>query len=555
MGENSPAARTHLQGSDSMKLPTYYLPESRNGLVRVHVERFKAFHQRVDIDLHPITVIAGANSSGKSALIQSLLLAKQTLITPYHSRTEMEHALIFDGDLVRCADFHELVAGSPQDGGDGIRLGFTWQLDEYETDDFVDVIQRYLPPNVPLTGSDTDNVPSTGSGTGLRSSVSGRNVFVDLDVTLQYDTTKQVVVVHECILTCTFQREEMRNQSFTLGMQYDQDNDAWHTTLNAIHGKKTEFFRSFMRFYRFVPTRASLFEEKPDKTHRPVDIENIPLLPWLQQELIDNLSYLGPLRSAPQRVYVRRNVAELDIGTAGEYTIQQLHSHWNDDITFVDVPDNIEGYRPEHLKPKDMPLGDAVQAALCVMGMQQKLTIERHSQSYEVWFSLLSDPDTSVPITDVGFGISQILPVIALGLLSNTHSILIFEQPEIHLHPSVQAGLADFLFCLARTGRRVLIETHSDHLINRLRRRVAEDKTNRLHNLLNLLFVSPPNANHHSATVEQAKIDRFGQIENWPPGFLAESPDEARKIVVASADKMIEEEEVEDKEHYLECVL
>jgi len=177
--------------------------------------------------------------------------------------------------------------------------------------------------------------------------------------------------------------------------------------------------------------------------------------------------------------------------------------------------------------------------------MGQLLKIAKHGESYEASLNLLSRPKTYAFITEVGFGVSQILPIITLGLLSPTDSILIFEQPEIHLHPRAQAGLAEFLLCLARTGRRILVETHSDHLINRLRRRAAEDETDTFGAMVNILFVTPPTTDGEGAKIERARINKYGDIENWPPSFLADAAQDARAIMLAGSNKRIREQRQE----------
>ncbi len=114
--------------------------------------------------------------------------------------------------------------------------------------------------------------------------------------------------------------------------------------------------------------------------------------------------------------------------------------------------------------------------------------------------------------------------------------ILILEQPEIHLHPRAQARLAELLVCLARTGRRIIIETHSDHLINRLRRVVAEDLSNQLSDFVSIVFVQPPHLKE-GAKLEPLRVNKEGVIENWPPGFLAETAEDSKAIVKAQIRK------------------
>jgi predicted ATPase len=96
------------------------------------------------------------------------------------------------------------------------------------------------------------------------------------------------------------------------------------------------------------------------------------------------------------------------------------------------------------------------------------------SRIYEV--RLQRTPDSpEVAFTDIGFGVSQVLPVITLCYYVPERSILILEQPEIHLHPTVQMALADAIIDAVKTRSiQVIIESHSEHFLLRLQRRIAE---------------------------------------------------------------------------------
>jgi Uncharacterized conserved protein len=137
-------------------------------------------------------------------------------------------------------------------------------------------------------------------------------------------------------------------------------------------------------------------------------------------------------------------------------------------------------------------------------------------------------------ITDVGFGISQILPVIVQGFLSFDGSLTMIEQPEIHLHPKMQADLAD-LFIDVVTGsspqksllrkqpnfipkKYLLIETHSEYLLRRLRRRISEGKISA--NDVAIYFIVPPNDANTSAEIQEKKVSEDGAFE-WPEDFYA----------------------------------
>ncbi len=115
--------------------------------------------------------------------------------------------------------------------------------------------------------------------------------------------------------------------------------------------------------------------------------------------------------------------------------------------------------------------------------------------------------------------------------------MLLLEQPEIHLHPRLQAMLAEFLLCTAQVGKTVIVETHSDHLINRLRRCIAEDETGTLADMVSILFVHPGTEDNPSSYVEALEIDETGNIVNWPPDFLSEAANESLAILRASQQK------------------
>lgn len=127
-----------------------------------------------------------------------------------------------------------------------------------------------------------------------------------------------------------------------------------------------------------------------------------------------------------------------------------------------------------------------------------------------------------VALPDVGFGVSQVLPIIVECLRAKPGETIILEQPEIHLHPKVQVTLADFLIARAADGVRVIIETHSDHLIKRLGRRIAEDSVPEIDEMISIYFIDE---GLYGANCERIEINDFGEVVNWPVGFFDENED------------------------------
>lgn len=131
----------------------------------------------------------------------------------------------------------------------------------------------------------------------------------------------------------------------------------------------------------------------------------------------------------------------------------------------------------------------------------------------------------SLDITDVGFGISQVLPVIVQGFLSSANSLTIIEQPEIHLHPKMQADLSDLFIDIIYDEKKkpfkfLIIETHSEYLLKRLRRRMAEGKISPK-NVSIYFFCAEDDSNEESANrIEEKIIGNEGGFE-WPKNFYS----------------------------------
>ena len=136
---------------------------------------------------------------------------------------------------------------------------------------------------------------------------------------------------------------------------------------------------------------------------------------------------------------------------------------------------------------------------------------------YKIDVRLSGERSENLP--NVGVGVSQVLPILVSALLSREKSVLIYEQPELHLHPKTQAMLADFFFSLTLTGRQCIIETHSEHIVNRLRYLAARHRgdVNPISRDTAIYFASKEN---EQSQYKKIPINQFGDIEEWPKDFF-----------------------------------
>ena len=143
-------------------------------------------------------------------------------------------------------------------------------------------------------------------------------------------------------------------------------------------------------------------------------------------------------------------------------------------------------------------------------------------------------------LADVGFGVSQVLPVITILLMAPLGSIVLLEQPELHLHPNAQSALADLLIHVAdKRNLQLIIESHSEHIVRRLQRRIAEgESTSAKPENIKMYFCQSDPAGSIAAEVE---IDRFGQIPIWPENFLGDISGDIHNMARAAIQRRSQE--------------
>jgi predicted ATPase len=232
----------------------------------------------------------------------------------------------------------------------------------------------------------------------------------------------------------------------------------------------------------------------------------------VRRDLSDEIHYLNSFREPPARVYTTGQTTGTTLEPDGSNFAEVLWRLGDEPVDFVHP-----GIGEKHL-PLDQMTAYVLRE---VLNLRQAVRVEEAaSDILQIEVETLGSQPYTVTLADVGLGYNQILPVVVQGLLTPTGGLVIFEQPEIHLHPDVQAKLVTFLVGLARSGRRVLVETHSSHMIEYLCLEIVQDPTNWLADHAQALFVHAPDEDHPGARIEPIEITPYGEILNWPPNFL-----------------------------------
>ncbi|MDM8550299.1 DUF3696 domain-containing protein [Desulfobacterales bacterium HSG2] len=249
----------------------------------------------------------------------------------------------------------------------------------------------------------------------------------------------------------------------------------------------------------------------------------------LLRYVFSSYSYIGPLREEPSRRYVYEDEV-LEIGIKGENAAHIFLAEKENKIRKHFFYDETEDW---FFQKREVSLSEGVQDwldSMCIKSLKPE-------PAHEIIYLKLDAGDqnqTRVNIADVGFGVSQVFPIILEGLRMPIGNTLILEQPEIHLHPKLQMQIADYCIALALSEKKVIAETHSDHIINRLVRRIVEDETGRLRELIGIYFIRP---SQDGAFFEEVIIDDKRGIVNWPEEFFDQFSSEQQKIMKAGLAK------------------
>lgn len=227
---------------------------------------------------------------------------------------------------------------------------------------------------------------------------------------------------------------------------------------------------------------------------------------------LSHLLHVSTERIGPRETYDADPGAPEDswrLGPAGEFTAWLLHQRQDADVA--------SALCQEHAPPK---LLRQVEAWLGVFFPGAGLEVKRIPGTNLVTLRLRTNPSGNFHRPqNVGYGLTHVLPIFVGALAVEAEGVLIVENPETHLHPSAQALMGGFLARVAAAGRQVIIESHSDHVLNGIRRSVKDGVLGP--DQLGLHFFNRrPQQADDPAHVISPSVDKNGRVDHWPKGFF-----------------------------------
>jgi len=282
---------------------------------------------------------------------------------------------------------------------------------------------------------------------------------------------------------------------------------------------------------------AAFKEGKPTRfvvVPNPLPSDVMDGIMYLDYFFTNGLKYLGPLRDEPKALYsLATGIDPSDVGLRGEYTAAVLDLHKGKRIRYLPT----SSFQSPDVKPTTSmrTLEAAVTDWLLYLGVAESvMTVDKGKLGHEL---KVVPPGMTQPhdLTHVGVGVSQVLPILVMCLLADPDTTMVFEQPELHLHPRVQTLLGDFFLSMSLIGKQCVLETHSEYLINRLRfRAAAEKEKSELAKAIKMYFVEKRG---DTSNFRSVVVNEFGAIADWPDGFFDQSQSEAEQILRAATRK------------------
>jgi len=524
------------------------------------IQNFKPILDSGELQLKPVTILAGRNSSGKSSLIQSILMIAQTLSNPLPER-----ALLPNERIVQLGTYYDVLCKFSNSHKLNVQFALTLHSKSVSQD-----VYEILRCDVKVTFNSSSGINKPISIPGVASEVQIESFTGIFDWFFTPTLDNLIHLATEEIIWDSKRSGSMMSYGFRFNKIYEEELAHYLKDVQSRASKKIdeafkfgkhiyigEFFEhelpiSFLetltgvpRFivtpYHFLPEDVEFIKDtafiKANESFNDVIEEMVQddfvvaklsdNIKWITRFFSSQIRYLGPLRADPgttERSFAPTSQLD-DVGFKGEYAAVVYHHN---------RPVQINWCSPYTGQVQQGTLQEALNVWVDYLDIANQVMTEAAGSLGIAWKVITKKGQEPRTLSEVGVGISQVLPILVMGLLSPEDTLLLVEQPELHLHPRVQARLGDFFMGLAKCGKQCLIETHSENLVSQLRYHIVQsggmDKSDCM-----IYFVDQDEQG--AAKFEPVQISPQGNILNWPDGFFDETMLQEDRITRASLKK------------------
>ncbi len=521
-------------------------------ITEIELKNVRIFDEKgIKFSLPELSIFCGTNSSGKSTILKSLLLLRQSQGIQESSGTP-QGRLRFVGSQVDLGNYSSFVFNGEthRDMSIGITIEDKMPVRTYSrlrslngetdinTNEDKSNIKYHLKTHFTFTTASSSQELSQEDDDIL--AIAG-----DEDVVSSYalpaivkSSTYEIVVNDEILLSwkvlLASDSTQKLKYEILLPENYIKDIGGPFEKMKFEHSEETGFVSTSAVLNGLLPRSlvGKISSTTENKNSDAKDDEKwglFPLPPLIDSALGDwhramhNIHYLGPLRSPARRHYIANLDARPSLDTTGDFLPYILRDKDKDNEPLVTnmLPGDSTTTREKlstslnswlyYLRVGDKPPKDIKCEEIAVSTLKGVLV--------EFDMKTVSGKG-SFPLADSGFGYSQVLPILVRGLLARPNSLLIVEQPELHLNPALHVRIAEFFVAMAKAGKQIIIETHSEHIVNTVRVLSAEDETGKLSSKSSIFFVSVEKS---KISVRELSIKSDGTVPDWPANFFGEA--------------------------------
>lgn len=488
--------------------------EDMGMLKSIGLENYKCFKDETTINIAPLTVLCGVNSSGKSSILKSLLMLKQSYEneSPYNE-------MLFTGEYVDNGFFDDIIY---HDNINDIADSDTFKI----SNTFI------LRDNSDNNGYSLRKRQDSSSFRELKRIYRQKYRPVDcFEMKITVEVAKHIhkekslssYIENNYIKKFLLEINPKHNDSYT----YDRASTIRITKTNSSDN------RNYSICYEHLPNNYGIFQDGIftctcyfSKMH----LSNI-----YQKEMNDNvkairpillsvcnivalqysgIDFIAPLRHNPERSYLIKGNVD-SVGITGE-DMPILLAKIKDNSIWTDL------YCPYREKSGVMNSSDRYKFTYGELLQQWMNYLELGRLELQGNGAFVNLNISGHNIVDVGFGVSQTLPILLQGIYMCPDQTLLLEQPEIHLHPQMQLGMADFLITLAKHERNIILETHSDHIVNRIIKRVMEtpDLVDKNNPIVRIIFLDKQDS--VSPQKIDIQVDKYKGVMNGTKNFFTQ---------------------------------